>query len=170
MNEESTTLELRDAPIPDALMPGHDLAWWWLVAGIFLLVTALVVVMLRIRGKAQGPSSAMLRETAYLEAVAALTGGTPADARAAAVLASLAVRKYLSVAAADPALFETHEEFVTRHDALQSFKPEARAAAESGFTRLAAMKYAPQPPDASSADVISDSRTLLETLHHGFAA
>jgi hypothetical protein len=170
MNSESTTLELRDAAIPDALMPGYGLEWWWLVAGIFALAVLLVVVMLRIRGKAQAPAAAMQREAAYREAMAALAGTAPADARAAAVLSSLAVRKYLSVAAADPALFETHEEFIARHDALNAFKPEARAAAESGFSRLAALKYAPQQPAATSANVIAESRTLLQTLHHGFAA
>ena len=170
MNGESTTLELRDAAIPDELLPGYGLEWWWLVAGIFALVVLLVVVMLRIRGKKEAPSPAMLRESAFREAMAALSGSAPADARAAAVLASLAVRKYLSVAAADPALFETHEEFLARHNALNAFKPEARAKAESGFTRLAALKYAPQETDASAADVIAESRTLLQTLHHGFAA
>jgi hypothetical protein len=170
MNEEPTTLELRDAAIPDALMPGYGLEWWWLVAVIFALVALLVVVMLRIRGKAKPPSAAMLRESAYLEAVAALSANAPADARAAAVIASLAVRKYLSVAASDPALFETHEEFIARHDALNAFKPEARAAAETGFTRLAALKYAPREPDASPANVIAESRSLLQTLHHGLAA
>jgi hypothetical protein len=170
MNEEPTTLELRDAAIPDALMPGYGLEWWWLVAGIFAFIVLLVVVMLRIRGKAQAPSAAALRESAFREAMAALTDSAPADARAAAVLSSLAVRKYLSVAAEDPALFETHEEFIARHNALNAFKPEARAAAETGFTRLAALKYAPQEPDASSANVIAESRTLLQTLHHGFAA
>lgn len=170
MNEESATLELRDAAIPDALMPGYALEWWWLVLGIFILIALLVTVMLRVRGKAPPPTRAIQRESAFREALAALMAGTPADARAAAVLSSLAVRKYLSVAAEDPALYETHEEFITRHDALNAFKPDARAAAESGFTRLAAMKYAPHQPDATPENVITESRALLETLHHGFAA
>jgi len=41
------------------------------------------------------------------------------------VLASLILREYLSSAAGDPALFETHEEFISRHDALQSLTPDA---------------------------------------------
>jgi hypothetical protein len=170
MNEESATLELRDAGVPDALMPGYGLEWWWGVAAIFVLIVLLVVVMLRIRGKARGPGLAALREAAFREAMAALSGNTPAGAREAAVLSSLAVRKYLSVAAADPALFETHEEYIARDNALNAFKPEARAAAESGFTRLAALKYAPQQAEASAASVIEESRALLQTLHHGFAA
>jgi hypothetical protein len=170
MNEEPTTLELRDAAIPDALMPGYGLEWWWGVAGIFALIVLLVVFMLRIRGKARGPGASMLRDAAFREAMAALSGSAPAEARDAAVLSSLAVRKYLSVAAADPALFETHEEFLARHNALNAFKPEARAAAEAGFTRLAALKYAPRQADATAANVIAESRALLQTLHHGFAA
>lgn len=169
MNGEPTTLELRDAGIPDALMPSYGFEWWWLVAGIFFLAAVLVVVMLLIRGKAKPPTPAMLREAAYRDALAALSDSSPDDARSAAVLTSIIVRKYLSIAAADPALFETHEEFIARHDALHAFTPEARAAAETGFTRLAALKYAPRQVDASPADVISESRTLLQTLHHGFA-
>jgi hypothetical protein len=168
MNSDSATLELRDAVLPDRLLPGHDLAWWWLVAVVFLLITALLVLMLVFRAKAKPPHPSELREAAFHDALAALTASSPADARAAAVTASLAVRKYLSIAAADPALFETHEEFLTRHDALMPLKPEARDAAESGFAKLASMKYAPHPTDASAAKVMAESRTLLETLHHGF--
>lgn len=86
------------------------------------------------------------------------------------MVSSLILRKYLSAAANDPALFETHEEFISRHDSLQALKPEARAAAEAGFTRLASLKYAPEIQEDAPAQVIADSRALLETLHQGFAA
>jgi hypothetical protein len=92
------------------------------------------------------------------------------DVRNAAVLASLILRKYLSIAAGDPALYETHEEFVARHDALSALAAEARAATAEGFGRLAALKYAPEIPAAAEEEVIAQARTLLETLHHGFAA
>jgi hypothetical protein len=47
---------------------------------------------------------------------------------------------------------------------------EARTAAESGFTKLASLKYAPDLPSANPEGVVADSRNLLETLHRGFAA
>jgi hypothetical protein len=170
MNENTITLELRDAVNPEALLPGHGLWWWWVVAGVLALAVGMVVFMLLIRGKVKPPDPALLRESAYREALAALSQNPPADTREAAVLASLSVRKYLSVAAADPALFETHEEFVSRHDALQALMPEARDAATAGFARLAALKYAPVAPDLSASGVLTESRELLQTLHRGFAA
>ena len=74
------------------------------------------------------------------------------------------------VRAGDPALFETHEEFVARHDALAALSADARHAAESGFSRLVALKYSPEIPQGDPKEVISDSRALLKTLHQGFAA
>ena len=58
-------------------------------------------------------------QAAFAEACAAMAAISTADVRDAAVLSSLILRKYLATAAGDPALFETHEEFVARHDALQ---------------------------------------------------
>jgi hypothetical protein len=71
--------------------------------------------------------------------------------------------------AGDPSLFETHEEFLARHDGLLAFRSEARTAAQSGFSRLAALKYAPVTPSIAPTEVVADARTLLETLHHGLA-
>ena len=65
-------------------------------------------------------------------------------------------------------MFETHEEFISRHDSLQALTAEARAAAEAAFTRLASLKYAEEIPDDDPAEVIADARKLLETLHQGF--
>ena len=81
---------------------------------------------------------------------------------------SLILRKYLSLAADDPALFETQEEFIARNDALVSLTETARAACAAGFARLAAFKYAPEVPDVPPAAVVDNARELLETLHRGF--
>ena len=86
----------------------------------------------------------------------------------AAVLASLTLRDYLATAADDPALFETHEEFIARHDSLAALTEKARAAAAAGFSRLAALKYAAEPPASTASLVIESARTLLDELHRGF--
>lgn len=169
MNEKTTTFELMEPASPEALVPQSGLWPWLVVAAIAVLLAVILILFLRKRS-GKPPDAATLRLAAYLEAVAGLACATTADARNAAVQCSLILRKYLSNAAGDPALFETHDEFVARHDALKALTAEARSATEAGFTRLAALKYAPELPAAVPAVIIAESRALLETLHHGFAA
>jgi len=167
MNESAAGLELRDSAPPEALLPDHGLWPWWLGAAVLVMLLAAALVFKRRKPAVFDAEKA--REEACREARAALADTRAADARAAAVQCSLVLRKYLSAAAADPALYETHEEFILRHNALNALTEEARAAAESGFSRLAALKYGPEIPATPAAEVIAESRALLETLHHGFA-
>lgn len=164
----ATTLELLDAPPPDPLLPGIGL-WPWCFAAA-LPVIALIVWLLLKRRKPVAVDPLKIREQARNEAGAALDAVKTTDPRDAAVRSSLILRRYLSLAASDPALFETHEEFIARHDALARLNENARAAAGEGFYRLAALKYAPAIPQADAAAILADSRRLLDTLHHGFAA
>lgn len=170
MNENATGLELQDAASPEALLPDHGLWPWW--SGAVLLAVAIAVILFLVfrKRKTAAADPRKLREDAFREALGALSAIKADDPRDSAVQCSLVLRKYLSVAAADPALFETHEEFIARRDALHALTESARAAAESGFGRLAALKYGPEIPGTPAVDVISESRGLLETLHHGFTA
>lgn len=168
MGETNTGFELKEPASPEALVPSIGLWPWWLGAALVLAAVVLALVLARRKRKPYDPAAA--RGEAFAEAAAALGQITADHARAAAVQSSLILRRYLSAAAGDPALFETHEEFVSRHDALQALTPEARQAADRGFARLAALKYAPGTPDAPPGEVVAESRALLETLHHGFAA
>jgi hypothetical protein len=167
MNGTSKGFELMEPASPEALMPEHGLWPWFLVAAAVMVAVALLTHFTRRR---KPFDSHAVRDAAFAEASAALAATATDNARNAAVQSSLILRKYLASAAGDPALFETHEEFVSRHDALLALTPEARAATETGFTRLAALKYAPEIPDTVAAEVVAESRALLETLHHGFAA
>jgi hypothetical protein len=170
MNENASGLQLQDAASPEALLPDHGLWPWW--AGVVLFAAAISVIFLLvfIKRKSAAADPREVRERAFRDTLGTLSGIKTDDPRDAAVQCSLALRKYLSDAAADPALYETHEEFIGRRDALRSLSDAARAAAESGFSRLAALKYGPRSPGTPPADIITESRALLETLHHGFTA
>jgi hypothetical protein len=170
MNNKATGLELQDAPSPETLLPDHGLWPWWANAVLLAIVIGVVLFLVFRKRKTAAVDPRKVREEAFREALGALTNSRTDDPRDAAVQCSLVLRKYLSVAAADPALFETHEEFIARRDALQSLTEAARAAAASGFESLAALKYGPEIPGTPSAKVIAESRGLLETLHHGFTA
>ena len=169
MTAEPATLELREVAPPEPLLPDFGLWPWWIVAGTTLLLVLVIFRLMR-RRKSVAVDPVKLREAAYREAEAALTAVTAGSPRDAAVQASLVVRKYLSVAARDPALFETHEEFIARHGALEALNDQTRAAAGEGFARLAALKYAPGDPGTDAAGVVAESHRLLRTLHQGFAA
>lgn len=169
MNEKSGSFELLEPSPPEALVPDTWLESWMIAVAIVLVLV--VLAFLICKKKRSAPLDPLaIRQAAHAEAVAALENITAGTARDAAIRSSLILRKYLSAAAGDPALFETHEETISRHDALKDFSEEARAAAGRGFTRLASLKYAAEVPDAAASEVAAGSRALLETLHHGFRA
>ena len=169
MNDAPTVLKLMEPTPPGDLVPAHGLWPWFVAAGIALLVIAAILWLIRKR-RNTSQSAASLREAAYRDALAALDSISLGQSRAAAVQASLILRKYLATAAADPALFETHEEFISRHDSLQQLHPDARDAAALAFRKLASLKYAPDALTEAPAVIRDESRALLQTLHHGFAA
>ena len=168
MAEQTTSFELKEPAPPDALVPSIGLWPWW-VGGAALVLLA-IVLLLVFRKRAVPVDPAAARNAAFKEAMSALAGASAASAREAAVQGSLILRRYLSTAAGDPALFETHEEFIARRDSLAALTEAAREAAAEGFNRFATLKYAPEIPDAPADEVIADSRRLLERLHGGFAA
>ena len=169
MKAKSVSFELMEPPAPEALVPDSLLEPWVLPCAVGLLVV-LTLWFIFWKRKKPAPDPLAIRKAAYQEAATALDKITTTQSRDAAVLTSLILRKYLSSAANDPALFETHEEFISRDDGLLALTPDARQAAEAGFTRLASLKYAADLPDASSLEVVNECRLLLETLHHGFEA
>jgi hypothetical protein len=168
MDGHTPKLELMEPASPEALIPSYEL-WPWLTAAAVLFALLLILLWLLLKKRKPAAINLMaLRKAAFDDAKAALENITPTTCRETAVITSLILRKYLSTAANDPALFETHEEFISRHDSLQALTAEARAAAEAAFTRLASLKYAEEIPDDDPAEVIADARKLLETLHQGF--
>lgn len=170
MNERPNSFELMEPQHPEALVPASQIEpWIWPAAlGFVLVLIAIWFLFFRKSGVNQDPHA--LREQAYQTAANALESLQPSYARDAAVQCSLILRRFLSIAAADPALFETHEEFVSRQGSLDRLIPEARAACASGFTRLASLKYAADVPNETSQEVIAFSKDLLEILNQGFQA
>jgi len=169
MKEAQTNFELYEPASPEALIPDSWVEPWMLVAlGVLILITALYFLL---RKKKSAPSDPLAaRKAAYKEALASLEQIQADTSREAAVQSSLVLRKYLSLAAQDPALFETHEEFISRRNSLGVLTDDARLATESSFARLAALKYAREVDDTAPLEIVKDSRNLLETLNQGFRA
>ncbi len=169
MNEKPATFELLEPASPECLVPDSWLEPWMMVVAVLLVIALLAVVILK-KKKVVPLDPLAVRQAAHAAAAAAIDKIGAVPAREAAVQSSLILRRYLSVVAGDPALFETHEEYVSRHEALKAFSEDARSAAGLGFARLAAMKYAAEIPDMATDEVIAGARKLLETLHHGIRA
>ncbi|MEO5716173.1 MAG: hypothetical protein ABIT37_22020 [Luteolibacter sp.] len=170
MKEKTSSFELLEPTRPEALVPDSWVEPWMMFTAAGLLVVFAAVFLILRKKKATAVDPLAARKAAYQEAGTALEKMKALQARDAAVQSSLILRKYLALAANDPALFETHEEFVSRHDSLKALNEDARRKSETGFTRLAALKYAAEIPDLKPSEVVNESRELLETLHHGFAA
>ena len=177
MSERSTGLELMEGGPPEALLPAVGLwPWFALGGGLLAMVLALVMlgVVLRKRRRATDPQAA--RKAAYREAKTRLDAMVPGDVREQAVVCSLTVRKYLSMAAGDPSLFETQEEFSGRTGGaevlaglagLAGLDASARGEVLAWFARLAEIKYAPVAGGAEAAAVLDGSRRVLDLLEGG---
>lgn len=169
MEEKPTSFELRPPPPAEPLLPSGPAAWQIALAAVALLFLILLIVLLTRRSK-KTVDPTTLRTRAYREALRALEEARPPTSREAATFSSLVLRRYLAVAASDPALYETHEEFIARRDSLAKLPEPVKAATVEGFANLAALKYSKESAEGEPAPVITSSRELLETLNLAFAA
>jgi len=169
MEPDTPNLELLEPPAPVGLLPDHSLWFWAMIAVACATLLALGWWFAKRRKRRKSHPDAH-RIEAYRTAKAQLEAMNQPEPRACATAASLILRRYLVDAAQDPSLFETHEEFLHRSDALQGMTAEAREAARAGFNELAALKYGPDRPDATSTRIATRSLELLETLHQGLRA
>jgi hypothetical protein len=167
MDEQAPNLQLQEPVLPESLVPAMDLTWVWVAIAAFILVTILIIVIGKTRRKSRvDPLS--IRRAAYNAAVNSFGIASAVDARDAAVKCSLILRRFLADAVGDPALFETHEEFITRRDSLEKLTPPTREAATSFFAKLARVKYAPEVSSDDPSVILSEGRLLLDTLNEGF--
>lgn len=140
-------------------------AWWFFAAALAIASLILLVIVLRRKRPAHDPAKE--RREAYLEAKAELAKECGGDSREAAIRVSLILRRYLAKSMDEPALFETHEEFISRHDILKDLPEDVRAEVGGFFSKLAAQKYAPDDAVGGSApETEAEGAALLERIHH----
>lgn len=142
------------------LADGGYAVWAWGGVLLALLTAVGVLWWVRRRGRAAVPeptpleiAQAQLRELE--EALPPL--------RECGLRVSLVLRRYLQGTVQDPALYETHEEFSRRMDALGAVPEECRYAMRELLERLVDLKYAgnaeQNPTQARS--IIEQARALL---------
>jgi len=152
-------------PIPAApYLPHPATPWWiWVLAALAILaIVATVVVLVRGRKRTAQPPDP---EKARRRALAALAEIDPAGAPGPlATSVSLVLRRFLADALDDPALFETHEEFLSRREALADLPAPQHDALSRLFATLIRLKYSPVPPDTDAAPLLGEARQILSNL------
>ncbi len=165
MEEKGKSLELAESRDAIDLVPTWDPQLWWIFAAVAVIAAIVLLVVLLLRKKPVVDPLKEKRE-AYLEAKAAFSEGEVSDPRESAIQVSMILRRYLARSMNEPALFETHEEFISRHDGLKDLPDELKSELGAFFSKLAAAKYAPD--DIVSVDASSthaEGAALLERIH-----
>jgi len=170
MSAPLTDQRLIDPPSPVDLIPAAPWETWVWVSISVAVTVGLVILGWWLKRRRQAPPPADPRVIAHAEALAALATCHDDDANQVATKASLVLRRYLAAVTGDPALFETHEELVSRHDAFQDLGDDVAGQLRQAFAELARIKYAPARGDEDPAAIHEQSRQLLESLNREFAA
>lgn len=166
MDQPLTDFRLMEPTLPEPSGPG--VASW--IVGMLVLGVILVALIIWSRRRHSASHPLRFKEAAYRDAITTLTQLSPADLRETAIQTSLIVRQFLAKVTNDPALYETHEEFITRQHSLQSLSPTTQAATKQLFDQLAEIKYAAEVPIRQASEIIADAKGLLATLHKEIAA
>lgn len=163
MEEKENAFELVESRDALNLVPTWELqAWWFLAAGAALLVLGLLLFLLR-RKKVSIDPHKQKRE-AYIAAKAELEAIGDNGTRETATAISLSLRNYLARSMDEPALYETHEEFIGRHEGLKDLPEDVRSETGDFFGKLAALKYAPEDMPVDGG-IRGKGLEMLERIH-----
>lgn len=164
MEKDQNKFELVENRDAIDLVPTWELQWWWFAAAVAVIATIVLVVLL-VRRKKIVPDPARIEREAFERARKDLEKLEQEEVEAP-VQVSVILRRYLAESLGEPALFQTHEEFIGRHDALANFRDEVRTSIQEFFADLAAMKYAREGFETSQTDQLKNrSVELLERMH-----
>ena len=139
-------------------------AWGLVGLGVLALIAALIVSAAQAEAARPGESGIGARGSLPAGHGRAARRRRSKPSEEAATAVSITLRRYLAVASGDPALFETHEEFVARHQSLASYPEDLRSSTAEGFSHLARLKYGREATGDPVA-LYSAARQLLERLH-----
>ena len=165
MDASQVDIRFVEPSATDALMP-TSLTWEMLIiAGLLLLVALIITWIVWHRRQKTVVGSHNRIKRAHNEALGALAACPTESRTPVATECSLIMRRYLAVVTSDPALFETHEEWIARHDAVESFSQPLTADIHQLFEQLAEWKYTPTNHGDEPAIMVDRSRKLLEAIN-----
>lgn len=165
VNEADAKLELVENRDAIELVPTWEPQWWWVAVAVVALF-GIVLLVSFVRRKAIVEDPRKIEREAYRRArsdLAELGGGDDCDYP---VEISIILRRYLADSLGEPALFQTHEEFIARHNALANYQEDFKETIQKFFSRLAQMKYGQEPvEEENTIQLKGESVELLERMH-----
>lgn len=160
--------DFHDIPDPSPHLPGIQIPWYlWAIAALVLLAGIILLTFL-LRRRSTPNTSAYIEEMygtsrKFLENLLDKINDHPLSHIASD--ASFAIRGYLAACLSEPALFETHEEFLLREDALERLPAGSRDRLNPLLEELATLKYSPSTPNpAASETLIKKSLYVLQGI------
>jgi hypothetical protein len=166
MEDNKISLELSESRDAIEFVPTWEPQFWWLFVA-FALFGILVLLIFVVTRKKPNIDSLKEKREAYLEAKSALAEEARGDVREKAIRVSMILRSYLAKTMNEPALYETQEEFVARHDGLKDLPDSVKSEVGFFFSKLAAIKYAPDDVVGLEIQgtVAEEGAALLERIH-----
>ncbi len=137
----------------------------WLVAAVAVVLLALLAAFLIWRKRRRAAAPPPAPDVLALEALDRLEAASP-PLRACCLELSFILRRFLTGRTQDPALFETHEEFTLRMDALTALPEACRQGARLLLDDLAEQKYAPAEEDdpVRARELLERTRELVRQI------
>jgi hypothetical protein len=168
MEGESKRLVLEENRDAMELVPSWEVEWWWYAVGVAVLILLILLILLvvMLMGRKVAVDVGKQKRDAYKRALGRLAEMRDDMGKGVAVGVSVELRRYLAESLGEPALFETQEEFVSRHDALAGFSEELKGDVGRYFGELAAVKYGPVESGGEVAgDMVARGISLLERMY-----
>ncbi|MBK1826066.1 hypothetical protein [Haloferula rosea] len=168
---DTDALQLRELVPVDSLVVEPGWQWWvWaIIAVTSALIVTTIVAIIRDKSGLAAARRPVDHSAAYQRALEEIEASSSLPAHEAATRISGAIRLYLATVCGDPSLFETHQEFLGRHEALQHFPENIREQVSTVLCQLAAMKY-DQPRSETLPNIGQQSREVIEQLHQRIPA
>ncbi len=144
-----------------------NMLWIWIVGAVLLLLLILLAVYFWLRTRHHPTIDAPKPELIALLRLDALAQSEPwANSAALSIELSLILREYITGETDDPALYETHQEFHQRLDALTRIPKNCQEATYQLLDDLAKKKYAgPQSQSREAAeDMLRQTRELIQRI------
>ncbi len=156
--------QLDPATSPDAYLNTALLAWWhWVL--IVVAVAILIVLVVWLAKKFIKPVPPPTPAQVALKRIDTLmTSGK--DLRQCATGLSLILRTYLTGTSEDPTLYETHQEFSMRANALMNLPIQEQLPVRNILQRMVQLKYEPNTPndDSIAAGLAQETRDIIAQL------
>lgn len=153
--------ELEQGIPAEALEPATLSPWllWGSIVGVIIVAGILVYLLLK---KRKHTHPAPTAEEIALQRLEALKTQQP-NLRTCSLELSMILREYLTGKTEDPALFETHEEFSRRLDALSAIPRECQYATRMLLEKFAELKYAGRQDNAPQmvTELISETQDTI---------